>query len=176
MSYSVESLEQEVAVSRYLQECVDVERFLGYCQACENYEKRWSCPPFSFQPRQFWRQFERLHLFARVLYPSSDETLSGLLEGMRAEKAKLLTELLELERRKPGALALSAGSCALCGDDCTRPHGAQCRHPKEMRRSIEALGGDVGKTMELYFRRSIVWAKNGEVPNYLTLVGGLLLR
>lgn len=176
MPYSVEALEQEVSVSRYLKECVDVEQFLGYCQACENYGKRWSCPPYAFQPRQLWKQYKRLHLFARILCPSSDETLTGLLKGMRAEKEKLMTELLVLERRKPGALALSAGSCALCGDDCTRPHGARCRHPEKMRRSIEALGGDVEKTMELYFHRPIVWIENGEIPSYLTLVGGLLLK
>ena len=28
--------------------------------------------------------------------------------------------------------------------------------------------------MELYFDRPIVWSHNGEVPEYLTLMGGLL--
>lgn len=45
MSYSVEALEREMPVKTFLRDCVDVERFLGDCQACENYAKRWSCPP-----------------------------------------------------------------------------------------------------------------------------------
>ncbi|UQT48047.1 hypothetical protein M5E87_25525 [Flavonifractor plautii] len=36
--------------------------------------------------------------------------------------------------------------------------------------------GDSGKTMELYFGRPIVWSHNGEVPEYLTLMGGLLVN
>ena len=176
MSYTVEALEAELPVRTYLRECVDVERFLGYCQACENYARRWSCPPFAFPPLQLWREFDRLRLFVRVLCPSEEETASSLTQGMRAEKAKLLTELLELERRKPGALALSAGSCDLCGDECARMHGERCRDPKEMRYSIEALGGDVGKTLERYFHRSIAWMEKDRVPEYLTLVGGLLLK
>lgn len=176
MSYSVEALEREVPVKTFLRDCVDVERFLGDCQACENYAKRWSCPPFSFPPPRLWRQFERLHLSVRILHPSPEETRSGLLAGMWEEKEKLLSELLEMERRRTGALALSAGSCALCGDNCARPHGAPCRNPERMRRSIESLGGDLTKAMELYFHRSIAWAKNGEIPSYLTLIGGLLLK
>lgn len=43
--------------------------------------------------------------------------------------------------------------------------------PEEMRYSFNALGGDSGKTMELYFGRPIVWSHNGEVPEYLTSHG-----
>ena len=45
-----------------------------------------------------------------------------------------------------------------------------------MRYSFNALGGDSGKTMELYFGRPIVWSHNGEVLEYLTLMGGLLVN
>ena len=48
--------------------------------------------------------------------------------------------------------------------------------PEEMRYSFNALGGDSGKTMELYFGRPIVWSHNGEVPEYLPLMGGLLVN
>ena len=176
MAYSVEALEREVPVSTYLSECVDVERFLECCKSCSYYAGRWSCPPFSFRPLQFWRQYDRLHLFARVLHPLSHETSAGLLEGLREEKSRLLRELLDMEKKKSGSQALDAGSCDLCGNDCMRPKGEQCRNPQAMRYSIESLGGDVEKTMELYFHRSIVWIGKETFPEYLTLVGGLLLK
>lgn len=44
-----------------------------------------------------------------------------------------------------------------------------------MRYSVDALGGDLSETMEQYFQRPIRWSRNGEVPEYLTLVGGLLV-
>ena len=30
--------------------------------------------------------------------------------------------------------------------------------------------------MERYFRHPLVWSRRGEIPEYLTLVGGLLLK
>ena len=176
MPYIVEYLETELPVKEYMERCVDVERFLEFCKECRNYNSRWSCPPFPFQPLQLWSQFERLHLSARVLHPSQDETLPALLERMWAEKAKMMAELLDREKKLPHALVLSAGGCSLCGDECTRPCGSPCRKPGEMRYSIDALGGDIGKTMELYFHRPIVWSHRGEVPAYLTLMGGLLVK
>ena len=175
MAYFVVRLEQEAAVEDYLAECVDVERFLDCCRACENYGRRWSCPPFGFDPLRLWGRFRRLRLYARVLRPSAEETMGSLTEGMEREKAALTAELLELERRTPGALALSAGGCHLCGS-WARVLGQPCRQPEAMRYSIEALGGDVGRTMERYFRHPLVWSRRGEVPEYLTLVGGLLLK
>lgn len=176
MSYTVEANDVAVPVRTYLNECVDVERFLQYCRECGNYDRRWSCPPFHFPPLQLWRQYDHLRLFSRVLFPAEDETLPDLLQGMLREKARLRSELLALEKRNLGSLALSAGGCNLCGDDCTRPEGKPCRNLSEMRYSIDALGGDIGKTMKTYFHRPIVWIQNGEVPEYLTLMGGLLLK
>ena len=99
-----------------------------------------------------------------------------MLRGMREEKQRLMGMLLRLERESPHSLALSAGGCDLCGGDCTRSGGMPCRRPDEMRYSIDALGGDLSKTMERYFGRPILWIQNGKAPDYLTLAGGLLVR
>ena len=50
--YRVEEFEAKISVQEYREHCLDIPRIRGYCQACENYGKRWSCPPFSFQPLQ----------------------------------------------------------------------------------------------------------------------------
>ena len=86
-----------------------------------------------------------------------------MLRGMREEKQRLMGMLLRLERETPHSLALSAGGRDLCGGDCTRSGGMPCRRPDEMRYSIDALGGDLSKTMERYFGRPILWIQNGKM-------------
>ena len=174
--YAVQKLEAEVSVEEYLQACVDVEKFLDCCRVCPNFGRRWSCPPFDFAPMELWKRFHTLRLYARILTPEPEEDMAALLRRMKVEKEKLMAELLQLERENPASMALSAGSCSLCGEDCTRTKGESCRKPREMRYSIEALGGDVSKTAERYLGRPLKWAKDGAAPEYMTLVGGLLLK
>ena len=57
---------------------------------------------------------------------------------------------------------------------CTRDFNLACKMPFKMRYSIEALGGDVDKTIEDLFECKILYAQNGKLPEYLLFVGGLL--
>lgn len=171
--YTVETMETAVSAAEYLRVGVDVEKFIAYCQACPNYEHRWACPPFAKDPMETWRSYRTLRLYARILTPKPGAELSALLDGIKREKAGLLRELLAMEKTLPGSLALSAGTCDVC-EECTRPQGAPCRHPESLRPSIEALGGDVVGTVERYFHRRVLWIQEGKLPEYLTLVGGLL--
>ena len=43
-----------------------------------------------------------------------------------------------------------------------------------MRYSIEALGGDVSKTAADLLDLELKWGKNGELPEYFVLVGGMI--
>ena len=172
--YFVQSMERMVPIAEYLAACVDVEKFVGYCKACGNYSRRWSCPQFDFDPLDLWKRYQAIHIHARILTPISGVDMAIMMEGMRREKEKLMDALLKMEQDTPGSLALSAGGYSLCGS-CTRPEGKPCRRPERMRYSVDALGGDLSETMEQYFQRPIRWSRNGEVPEYLTLVGGLLV-
>ena len=74
-------------------------------------------------------------------------------------------------------MALSAGSCDVCPEGtCTRLQEDPCRNPGMMRYSVEALGGDVGKALKLYFDKEILWGKAGHMPPYFILLGGLLKK
>lgn len=174
--YTVQSLEASVSTAEYLDTCVDVEKFLGFCRECPSYNSSWSCPTFDFDPVSIWTRYDTLYLYARVLIPEQGTELSALLEAMGEEKAALLDQLLALEQAAPGSMVLSAGSCKLCAEGCTRPVGAPCRKPEKMRHSIESLGGDVGKTAERYLQKPLCWIRDGQVPDYLFLVGGLLTQ
>lgn len=172
--YTVQTIEATISVAEYLRFGVDVRKFAGYCQKCHNYGGRWSCPPFEFDPIDIWKKYQTLHVHARILAPEMNTDIQALMKGMKWEKTILLEELLSLEKSVPDSMALSAGSCDICGNDCTRQNGVSCRHSEKMRYSIEALGGDVAQIVERYLHKPLCWIKDGKVPDYLTLVGGLL--
>lgn len=43
-----------------------------------------------------------------------------------------------------------------------------------MRYSIEALGGNVGRTLSKYLHLKLLWMEKGRLPAYFIIVGGLL--
>ncbi len=173
--YRTETLMADVDMADFVENCVDVPLFLGYCKQCGNYGKRWACPPFDFDPLTIWQKYSRIHIESRVLYPLPGVSLEQAVNGMAEVKLALLDELMAMERNNPGAMALSAGSCYVCPGDCARVCGKPCRLPQKMRYSMEAIGGDVNKAADIYLHKPIQWIKNGEMPEYLELVLGLLL-
>lgn len=181
-----EKRQLEIPVADFIRDCVDVEKFSACCQACRGYSKTWSCPTFRFKPLELWGNYDTLVLQSRkvevpaemrseVFAPKELDTASH--ELLRAEKHSLLLGLLELEKAFPGSMALSAGSCNVCPEGtCTRLNQEPCRNPGMMRYSIEALGGDVGKALELYLGQQILWGKDGHMPEYYFLLGSLLKK
>ncbi|MBQ9925267.1 MAG: DUF2284 domain-containing protein [Clostridia bacterium] len=171
--YTVYRMDETVRVDDYLKECVDVPKFEALCRSCPNYGQRWSCPPFAFDPMEIWQKYSRLHLVTHIFEPGKGQTVQGMLEAHRIEKEKMLELLMEMEAEQAGSMALWAGTCDLC-PACANAVGKPCRMPDKMWHSIEALGGDVGKTAELYFGYPILWIEGDKVPAYMTLMGGIL--
>ena len=65
--YKTKRYQAEISVKEYLERYVDVETFLESCRACPNYGKLWSCPPYEFDPLDYWRQYNTLYLIAEKL-------------------------------------------------------------------------------------------------------------
>lgn len=173
--YDIERVSADVSMENFMDKCVDIPQFLGYCRECRNYRKRWSCPSFDFDPMEIWEKYSSVHIEGRVLRPLEGVTLEQAVRGMEAVKQDMLAELMHMEAETPQSLVLSAGACYLCGDNCARLNGEPCRFPNKMRYSMESLGGDVNKAAEIFLHRPMQWIKNGEMPEYLMLVLGLLL-
>lgn len=68
---------------------------------------------------------------------------------------------------------ISTGSCRCC-KPCKFQSGEPCAHPKLMAYSFEALGIDVGALINVYFDYPLLWYKKGELPEYTSVVCGLL--
>ena len=171
--YTVFRMEQTVKVEDFLKGYVDVPKFEAFCRACPNYGKRWSCPPFADDPIEIWEKYTDLRLIAHILVPKDGTTCAELLEAHEREKMEMRLWLTEQEKQGEESLALWAGTCDLCVS-CAKAEGKSCRFPEKMRHSIEALGGDVGKTAADFFNHPIQWMTADQVPDYMTLMGGIL--
>lgn len=182
--YETEPLENQISASDYVRDYVDVPRFLECCRACPNYGNKWSCPPYDFNPLDLWAEYKTLRLFgtkitlgekSRLKNYDDPETRESLRGMFVAEKKKLLGRVLALEKENTGSRALSAGSCDICRE-CAKKSGEPCRRSEKMRYSIEALGGNVGKTAEKLLGVEIKWAADGKLPGYFMLVCGILTK
>ena len=182
----VTPLQAEVSVEEFVKTCVDIPKFYACCEACPNFQKRWSCPPFSFSVEELWASFHTLVFYGKKIHTPSDWLGQQYSPQEMAEryrlllapvKEQLLTEILNMEQLYPGSLALSAGSCNVCGEEkCTRAEGKPCCKPEKMRYSIESLGGDVGKSIETYLGENLIWANDGQLPPHFILLAGLLKK
>ena len=176
----IKKLTVDVGVDEYYKNYVDFERISKLCiEEQEMLEYNWSYPPFDFDPDEIWHSYNKLKIIAfkidfsdeELNHTFSDEELQYVLKRFERMKIKLMNEIYILENED--SLGLFLGKCNLCMK-CTRDFNLACKMPFKMRYSIEALGGDVDKTVEDLFECKILYAQNGKLPEYLMFVGGLL--
>lgn len=182
MEYTTQMKEAEISVSDYLDKYVKAEEFIQYCRACPNFGKIWSCPEYDFDTVEYFRKHSRLRVIGlKIIYSpgtrektySREEMREVIAGSMHVERRKLDEYLRELEE-KTGGTALNAGSCNICPEGCARPEGKNCRFPDRMRYSLESLGADITTTIGDLLGIELVWDKEGKLPEYYTLVAGLL--
>lgn len=170
----IKTFEKTIAVKEYVDGYVNVEEFLECCKVCDNYDQVWSCPSYDFDPVDYWKQYEYLHVVGKKMILEEEEK-DQWEHLMMQVKADLTEELFAEEERRPGSISLSAGNCKICGEgNCTRPTGQPCRYPEKMRYSVESLGGNVGLTASKLLGINLQWIEQGKIPDYFVLVGGLL--
>lgn len=175
--------EAEIAVDKYFRKYVDIEQFAEKCSECPKQNAYWCCPEFDFDVEQYWKKYNDLFLLALKIKPDDKyrglrfegEELDRILkETLNKGKELLSGEMAVWEKKMPGSVALSAGSCILCDEPCAREAGEPCRHPEDMRYSMEALGANVGKTVSELMGLELQWVEEGKIPEYFILVSGLL--
>lgn len=179
---TVTELSKEIPTALFTEGFVDVPLFAACCEKCPGYGKKWACPPYDFDPGEIFFRYSSILLFARKVVLTEEERGEGASGAelkarydaiLRPVKDALLSDLLALEAATPGSLALGAGGCDICGE-CTRAYGKACVHPEKMRFSVESLGGNVLKALEVFFGEKAEWAENGRLPEKFILLGALL--
>jgi len=68
---------------------------------------------------------------------------------------------------------ISTGSCRLCRP-CKCKIEQPCAKPETKTYSYEAMGVDVDVLVERYFNNKLLWYKRGKLPEYTSIVCGLL--
>lgn len=163
-----------ITLSKYEDKCY----FNSLCESgCVNYNKKWSCPPYSPVYSLYARNFEYciLTLFSCDLsqfnYVKTEymkvKTSNSILKSQSDKLSRYLEDRLL-------GIMLSNGSCRLC-KPCTKKISSDtCRNPLKLRYSLESLGLNVEKISEEYFNHKLLWYKPRLPPDYSTVVSGVL--
>ena len=183
INYTLHIYENSCNMDEFVNSCINIDKFLKICNKCNiNFGKNWMCPPFNFDPIDIWQNYKNIKLTAwqlifdksSIISKGTDPLLPAVVE-FKKEKARLQKILLAEEKQQPGSLSLMAGSCELC-KTCARISNVPCRHPDMARHSLESLGADVFKAVHKFLDIDIILSEHGILPDYLMLVGALLIK
>jgi predicted metal-binding protein len=155
---------------------MDCFKFRELCKnGCCNYRKKWSCPPFASSYEEYAENFKYLGICLLSANMSQFSDIKNDYLKIRAANTVLKSRIDKMlfSLCQNGERYLSPGSCRLCSS-CKCKKGEKCPRPDMIPFSFEALGIDVGSmTLELFGHR-LLWYKKGSVPEYTTVVGGIL--
>ncbi|WP_084505008.1 DUF2284 domain-containing protein [Acetobacterium malicum] len=173
-------------VEYLMEEYFNREKALGFCKACPNFSKYWSCPPYAFDEAIFLKQFKYMHIIGRQMeVPREDlrnvrdpEAVKNYCtDKLQAIKVMTWKTLLEIEDEVDGAIGLIPGNCPICetqGMECARKINQPCRNPKLMRFSLESLGFNVADLLKYEVGMTIKWGDTYRLPEVLTSVSAIL--
>ena len=148
-----------IPLEDYVRDYRDKERFMGYCKQCGQYGKRWSCPPYDFDVDTYIAGYQQVMILGTKTIKLMDECHR------------------QLEKEYPGSLSFTGAKCFLCTPEpCARLKNEPCRHPEQMRHSLESVGFDISKTASQLLGMELKWATGIELPEYLVLVTALFVK
>ncbi len=167
-------------------EYFDRDKTLGFCKACPNFSKYWSCPTYAFDEAIFLKQFKYMHIIGRQLEVSREDLRNVrdpqavkdyCTDKLQAIKVMTWKTLLEIENEVDGVIGLIPGNCPICetqGLACARKTSEPCRHPGMMRFSLESLGFNVADLLKYEVGMTIQWGDTYRLPEVLTSVSAIL--
>jgi predicted metal-binding protein len=154
----------------------DKHKFDTMCViGCPNYERKWSCPPFAPAYLNFAARWKYLYIWLMQIkmyqfaYIKNDYLKIKAANNILKSRADKYLREISLKYGK----YISTGSCRLCRP-CKRKIGQSCTNPEEKTYSYEAMGIDVNALVEKYFSNKLLWYKRGQLPEYTSIVCGLL--
>ncbi|WP_028896336.1 DUF2284 domain-containing protein [Prevotella sp. HUN102] len=182
--FSLSNIATTIPVKEYADGYRDIEKFLGLCKQCPRFGKSWTCPPCEFDVTEYVEQFKYAHILSMKM-TFDEETMNKTNtaedvrtvcdEAMKFSLTKASAYLRKYERKYPGSICFLGSRCLLCGSKpCARLENKPCRHPKDVRVSLEAVGFDLGKTSQDLLGIEMKWGKPDRLPEYITLITALL--
>lgn len=161
-------------------ECFPMENqifFKELCKSgCKNYAQKWSCPPYSPSFCQFAKGWEWLNILYMKIYLHQFSYIKNPYLKVKAGNSILKSKadkILGMMSQKYDGRYISTGSCRRC-KPCKCKQSLPCAYPEQMAYSFEALGIDVSQLVKYCFQQPLFWYSNGNVPEYTSVVCGLL--
>lgn len=172
-SYTVEIVETKPYL---LENYINKEYFDKLCMCgCPNYDKKWSCPPFAPAYTDFIMEMEKLFILYLHIDMSQFLYINNSYLKVKAANTMLKSRADKFLRKMSSTYGsyISTGSCRLC-KPCRCKLGITCAHPELMTYSFEALGINVSQLVNDYFEKPLLWYKPHYLPEYTSVVCGLL--
>lgn len=154
----------------------DKEHFDDLCRlGCPNYDKKWSCPPYSPIYNDFSSGCRALCVILLGLNLDELEYIKQNYLKIKAANSILKSRVDRTLRMciMDGEKYISTGSCRLC-KPCRKKLDQPCAHPTIRTFSFEALGVNVSAMVKDIFDVNLLWYKRGSLPLYTCVVAGLL--
>ena len=155
---------------------VDKEQFDELClTGCSNFRKKWSCPPYAPAFTDFVANWEKLFIIHMYTDMSQFSYIKNDYLKVKAANVILKSRADKFLRQMANKYGnyVSTGSCRLC-KPCKCKIELPCARPELMTYSFEAMGVDVGKLVKEQFEKPLLWYKRHCVPQYTSVVCGLL--
>lgn len=155
---------------------VDTAKFNQLCaKGCVNYQQKWSCPPFSPSFQDYTAGWKNLFILYMRINTDQFSYIKNDYLKIKAANSILKSRADKYLRKMAAKYGnyISTGSCRLC-KPCKRKSGNPCACPETMTYSFEALGVNVGALAEWCFHTPLLWYKTHYLPEYTSVVCGLL--
>ncbi|MDO5851724.1 MAG: DUF2284 domain-containing protein [Methanobacteriaceae archaeon] len=182
--YTIETYTKTIPLTEYISKYVNSEKVGGYCKKCPNYGRNFACPPHNFELDNFFKKYDTIDLTLKKIIPSDElknkeytkqkEIEEAVKKTLGVEENIFRNELLKKEKLYRVSKVL-APPCNICGSFCMDKYD-ECQHPELMRYSIDSTCGDTGKILKELFDYGIKFIVNNEMPEYLTLLAGLMYQ
>lgn len=164
--------------SKDLYQYEDTFYFNNLCrEGCINYNKKWSCPPYSPSFLSYSNDFNICLLIlmscplSQFNYVKTEYMKVKTSNSILKSQSNRLSKFLENEL---SGKMLSNGSCRLCKPCSKKVSSGDCKHPEQIRFSLESLGLNVQSISQDFFSHDLQWYQSKLCPEYSTVMSGVL--
>lgn len=162
--------------TKYLEKFMDKSYFDKLCEeGCPNYGNKWSCPPYAPDYMKFVKKYEFINVFMLYIELRQFDYIKQEYLKVKAANSILKSRIDKALRNSmnENEFYISTGSCRLC-KSCKKKVGKSCTYPEQRTYSFEALGINVSLLTTDLFHRDLLWYKAKNLPEYTSVVAGLL--
>lgn len=156
---------------------MDIKKVQEKCRnGCPNYNKKWSCPPFSLSYDKVSSKYNNAII---ISFSTSMDKYIDIKNKYLAIKAANVTLKCFIEKvsrkieKEVNGYSLLSGSCRLC-KPCQCKQQKSCKRSEDMRYSMEATYLDVSALTKEILSHELLWYENKVLPKYTSTVTMIL--